>query len=287
MIDKKNQILIYFNIYLINNQGSVQSTFSNTNGYYAFIKINNSQNNLVYNFKTNPNLQINSTIDYVDNCLVVSKLTVSKFKYHKLLNEPNNASNQYILNGSITSVISTEILNDISILLIDELGNIVDKTRTNKNGKFKFHKLNLTEYILVLETKNNKIKIQLSDSYEDDNEITIFDGYKSILKNKIYFDYNSYEINEENNVELNKIIAEIIKINPIKINIYCYADPIGSSIFNFNLSKNRGQSIKTQLDLNGITNYTIIPMGSRNSKLKTKDIKLNQVNRRVEFELIR
>lgn len=271
-------------IYLINND-NIFSTSPNKLGYYAFIKILNPQNNLITNPRNTPKLNINSTIDYLDNCLFISKSDVSKFKYHKLLNSEQMNHSYFIFDGLVISKIKNEAINDLSVLLIDDVGNIVDQTKSDKNGYFKFHKLDLNNYYVVLEIKNNNLKIGLN-SLVDNNHLLINENKSSLLDDMVFFDYNSFKLTDSSIIALDKILKLIVLKQPIKIKLYCYSDPFGNQLYNMDLSKLRGLTIKKYLKTKGITNVSIMPMGAKNIKIKSQNKEINKINRRVEFEII-
>lgn len=78
----------------------------------------------------------------------------------------------------------------------------------------------------------------------------------------IYFDFNTYIINEESSFVLDDIIY-VLKDQPsLKVSIQSYTDNRGSADYNYNLSKKRAQSTANYLLKNGISKRRIKAIGN-------------------------
>ena len=112
---------------------------------------------------------------------------------------------------------------------------------------------------------------------------------QSFLLNNIYFDLDSYEINEVSE----RIIVEFseyLKVNSgLIISINGYTDDIGESIYNQKLSENRALSVYNSLIKNGIPSQRLEfkGYGEQNPKNNNLNEKERALNRRTEFYVIK
>jgi outer membrane protein OmpA-like peptidoglycan-associated protein len=274
-------------VFLIDKNGKVLNTTTNKNGYFAFVKIENTNYSLIIKPNTIPKLQLEPMLDLTDRCLFIPQSTVQKFKYHKIEKNTSDKIINFVLQGKIKSNIQTQAINDISMLLIDSDGNIVDKTNTNNTGHFTFHKLQLGDYYVVFETQNSNLKAEIV--YANDNSSIPNDvATKYFLNEKVYFDYKSVSLDDSAKINLTLVLKKLIESPLQKINIYTYADPFGSNTYNLKLTAQRAQTIKNYFIRYGISknNIKIIPRGEFKPLFISADKHANRLNRRAEFEII-
>jgi outer membrane protein OmpA-like peptidoglycan-associated protein len=107
-------------------------------------------------------------------------------------------------------------------------------------------------------------------------------GQTIALKN-IFFDYNNYDLKEESNNELNKLITFLKKNPNIKIQIHGYSDTVGHELYNLRLSKKRANEVRNHLVSNGIEGNKIRIQGFGEAKSKLGDSL--QASRYTEFEV--
>jgi outer membrane protein OmpA-like peptidoglycan-associated protein len=258
-------------IYLIDDQGHIIKTISDKDGHFAFTRINNLNYSII--------------IELYDSCLYVPKTTVAKFRYHRIEKKGNIKVPDYILYGKITAKTGTAPLKDISMLLIDHNGNIIDKTKTNEEGHFKFHRLQLDDHYVVFESQNPNLKAELR--FPVDNNQLVLNSNRHYINFKTYFEYNSVELSDSSQLILDQVYQEVKNSNKGKLYIYTYADPIGSRQYNINLSLQRANRIKKYLIQKGlaVSKITIYPKGSANLMIYSADKNVNRLNRRAEFEV--
>ncbi|WP_052429993.1 OmpA family protein [Sporocytophaga myxococcoides] len=111
----------------------------------------------------------------------------------------------------------------------------------------------------------------------------------SVLKPKVHFTYNSYQALTEYSTQKVMEVVKMMKEYPkMKIKICAYADPIGSSTYNQQLSEKRAQTIMNFMIKEGIEKdrLTIESLGEQKGVIQSNDKKENLVNRRVEFIVI-
>lgn len=104
---------------------------------------------------------------------------------------------------------------------------------------------------------------------------------------KVYFDFDKYEVKSESFDALNKIV-NILSENPAyKVLIEAHADYIGSNAYNNRLSARRGDAVKNYLILNGInqSRLTTQAYGKTRPAASNSTAQGRALNRRVEFTI--
>lgn len=112
-------------------------------------------------------------------------------------------------------------------------------------------------------------------------------GATTVLKN-IFFETNSFALEDKSKVELNKLIEFMTKNPTLKIEIGGHTDDVGTDFDNQKLSENRAKSVNDYLVANGITAARLSYKGYG----ETKPIAPNNtsdgraLNRRTEFKVV-
>ena len=111
-------------------------------------------------------------------------------------------------------------------------------------------------------------------------------GQTIALKN-IFFDYNNYDLKEESNNELGKLITFLQKNPNMRIQINGYSDTVGNELYNLRLSKKRANEVRNHLVANGVVGSRIRIQGFGETKSKSADTSLRstQASRHTEFEV--
>ncbi len=107
------------------------------------------------------------------------------------------------------------------------------------------------------------------------------------MLNKVYFDFDKYEVKSESFEALNKIV-NILSENPsYKVLIEAHADNIGSNAYNNSLSARRGDAVKNYLISNGIneSRLTTQAYGKTRPAASNSTAQGRALNRRVEFTI--
>lgn len=139
-----------------------------------------------------------------------------------------------------------------------------------------------TKYLQVLDT--NKVLID-----------TIFlekvscSHCNSLQVRNLLFDLNKYELRLESKTELKKLNLILTHNCNIKIYLIGYSDSDGSKNYNLKLSLKRANAARNYLIKNGISSKRLFIKGYGETKpLVPNDTReKKQINRRVEFELIK
>ncbi|MFT4523950.1 MAG: WD40 repeat protein/outer membrane protein OmpA-like peptidoglycan-associated protein [Bacteroidia bacterium] len=118
-------------------------------------------------------------------------------------------------------------------------------------------------------------------------------GDKIILE-RIYFDFDRYNIRDESIVELNKLLVFMDNYPKVKVEISGHTDARGSDEYNMKLSRNRAKSVVGWLKKKNVSSKRVVPMGYG----ETKHIAPNenpdgsdnpegrQMNRRIELTIV-
>ena len=187
-----------------------------------------------------------------------------------------------------------QMINDIEIEIKNLKTQEIKKIKVNK-GNYAAS-LTLSQYDDVLITIKKKGYAFNSQyiSYDDtafhspkklDFEIKDIEEGESFVLDNIYFDLDSYSINEITK----KIVfefAEYLKLNSgLIISIDGYTDDIGEIDYNLKLSENRALAVYNELIKNGIPASRLSYKGYGESKPKNANLNEEQrkINRRTEF----
>ena len=104
------------------------------------------------------------------------------------------------------------------------------------------------------------------------------------LDSGVLFDVNKYNIREDANEVLMKLIAVLKKAKVEKFEIYGHTDSDDTDEYNQVLSENRANSVKDFLIKNGITaNITTTGFGEKKPIATNSTKEGKQLNRRVEI----
>ena len=200
----------------------------------------------------------------------------------------------YIYNNTDNSAIP-----DVTILLSDGQ-NHYETTQSDKNGFFIFSNLIAhNEYIVTVYKEGflgdvRFIKADLS-SYEKKEIETDFNfslirvSSDEINIKNIYYDFGKWNLTEESEIELNKLVY-IMQINPeIKIQINSHTDIRGDEKFNQELSDYRARSVVDFLIKNGINQERLSWKGwgeTRPILANAQTDEEHQLNRRTTFRIL-
>lgn len=119
-------------------------------------------------------------------------------------------------------------------------------------GSYKVLIPNKSDYSFYVESTGylfRSLKVNDIDGvqHEQDFNLEAIEAGKSISLNNIYFDFDSYELDEKSKREIEKI-AEFLKNNPnVKIEIAGFTDNVGSKTYNMNLSERRAKAVYDKL----------------------------------------
>ena len=208
--------------------------------------------------------------------------------------------------GTVRDRISNEILVGATVKIIDEQNQEVSSTITNDKG----------EYSLALDCNKGNFVRALMEGYVPSEEYLpksygkpqIVDFYlerdivsggfgddlaKLLQLSTIYFDLNKYNIRQDAEIEIQKVIAAMEKYPSLKIKVNSHTDSQGNDAYNLWLSKKRAESTIAYMIQKGIAPERLDSEGFGEEKLLNRcgngvrcSKEEHQLNRRSEFIIL-
>lgn len=202
--------------------------------------------------------------------------------------QPSPADSLFTLSGKVRQFVDSlrqPYDNSVMVLIIDTCGT-ERKTRTNKEGEFKFEKLDDQTYT-IRASKDDYFTKSLDVAVSPPDVVQIIDE-KNILEN-IEYEFDSYALNANARFQLDKIVA-VMKAKPsYNIELKSYTDERGPEAYNLQLSRKRATSVKSYLISKGISSSRIKSTGYGEMNPVVKNAKTaaqHRLNRRTEFKWI-
>ncbi|CAM1355907.1 MULTISPECIES: OmpA family protein [Tenacibaculum] len=169
------------------------------------------------------------------------------------------------INGIVSDSRTGDPIDKVTVRLINEKGEPVSKQITNLDGSYSFDKIDCEKNFIVVASK---------DDYKvTEKETATLDVNKKVLKtdlqleslivedqiviNPIYFNFNLFNIREDAEYELEKIVT-VMKNHPdMIIKIESHTDSRGTKEYNRILSDNRAKSTRDYIISRGISSNRI------------------------------
>ena len=131
---------------------------------------------------------------------------------------------------------------------------------------------------------------------EDQFDLNDFIKEKDVLKinaHSIYFDNDRFDIRDEAELELQKVLSILVKYPKIKVELQSHTDSKASDDYNLKLSEDRSKSVIHWMLKKGVDSARIIGKGYGETRLVNhckNDVKCteteHQLNRRTEFVVL-
>jgi outer membrane protein OmpA-like peptidoglycan-associated protein/tetratricopeptide (TPR) repeat protein len=136
----------------------------------------------------------------------------------------------------------------LSKVQTDEEGNYLITLPVGKDYAF-----NVARKGYLFYSDNYSLKGKAPDStYQKDIPLQPIEVSAAVVLRNIFFDFNKYELKEESQVELDRVV-ELLTENPtVKIQIEGHTDNIGGAADNLKLSENRAKAVVNYLKGKGI-----------------------------------
>ncbi|WP_405413594.1 OmpA family protein [Maribacter sp. Asnod1-A12] len=210
------------------------------------------------------------------------------------------------VSGTVRDKISNEVLVGATVKVIDENNEELLSVITDSDGSYNLeldcNKGNFVralmegyvpfeEYIGVSDGKPKIIDFYL----ERDNITAGFgdDLAKLLQLSTIYFDFDKYNIREDSEVEIEKVIAAMEKYPSLRIKVNAHTDSRGTDTYNLWLSNKRAESTVNYMIKKGISKDRLISEGFGETKLLNEcsdgvkcSASKHDVNRRSEFIIL-
>ena len=249
------------------------------------------------------------------NYLVISERENYRTDTIKLLAEDIRASgdtmslkiameNEISIVGRITNEVTGNWIENNLVVLIDLSKGDTLRTTTDKDGNYKFAKLQKDRrYRIVAESAMCDSKSIDTSTAEINGSTTIrlniglFCLSENTVLNNIYYDLNQSNIRKDAAVELDKLVKLLKKYPTIRIELSSYTDCRASISYNMALSKRRATSAVQYLEQAGISRRRLVAVGYGESRpvnqCECEGQKAvpcteaeHQLNRRTEVKLI-
>jgi outer membrane protein OmpA-like peptidoglycan-associated protein len=191
---------------------------------------------------------------------------------------------QYLVEGEVRDVKTTELLPGATVKLFDDKGNLLEEVLVGKDGTFDFNTEPNKKYKIMAfkdfyipaeaefdTSQKGKVYIDLQmkvQSYYDAEDIINkqADGTVLIELENIYFDLNKWDIKPQAAQVLNVLLGILKKYPYMEIEIGAHTDSRASDMYNLRLSNKRAASALEYLVKNGIDRKRLRSIGYGETK---------------------
>ncbi|WP_264520682.1 OmpA family protein [Flavobacterium sp. N1994] len=191
---------------------------------------------------------------------------------------------QYLVEGEVRDVKTTELLPGATVKLFDDKGNLLEEVLVGKDGTFDFNTEPNRKYKIMAfkdfyipaeaefdTSQKGKVYIDLQmkvQSYYDAEDIINkqADGTVLIELENIYFDLNKWDIKPQAAQVLNVLLGILKKYPYMEIEIGAHTDSRASDVYNLRLSNKRAASALEYLVKNGIDRKRLRSIGYGETK---------------------
>jgi len=279
------QVSLYQNN-ILKETKNVNSEFSfdlECNKSYKIVAEKENFNNAEVEFQTNKNNAIETSKTLLLNP-IECKQVINGIVLDKETNKP--------ISNALVTIFKNNLL--IETLNLNSNANFNYKLDCNSHYKFIATLKNYEENITKINTSkiNNRI-LNKTLLLKPKTEFITIRNQKMIKTKPIYFDLDKDEIRLDAAIELEKVIAILIKYPKIKLEIKSHTDSRAPDSYNLSLSEKRATSTINYITSKGISSDRLIGKGYGETQLINKcsnGVKCSQaeheLNRRTEFVII-
>lgn len=210
------------------------------------------------------------------------------------------------ITGTIRDKISNEVLVGATVKVIDENNEELMSTITDSDGNYRlsvdckkgnFVRASIQGYVPSEEYLGKSDgKAKIIDFYLERDTITAGFGddlAKLLQLSTIYFDFDKYNIRQDSEVEVEKVIAAMEKYSSLRIKVNAHTDSRGKDAYNLWLSQKRAEATVNYMVSKGISADRLEGEGFGETKLMNKcsnGVKCtpeeHELNRRSEFIIL-
>lgn len=218
----------------------------------------------------------------------------------------------YMVEGKVTDKKTGKLLPGSLVTLMDENNNVIADTIVKEDATYRFM-LDPNKKYMVRGTRKLYIPYDVNFStdsegkishdilldlelYSDkeNNIVASTDGTTQVKINKIYFDFDKWDIRPDAAKELDVLVAVMKKYPEMEIEVSAHTDARGSSDYNLELSHKRAKSTVDYLVSQGIDAKRLKSIGYGEMQPLNKCVRGGMcteeeydVNRRCEFTLLK
>jgi outer membrane protein OmpA-like peptidoglycan-associated protein len=205
--------------------------------------------------------------------------------------------------GKVINTKTQKQLGDVVVKMVDEAGNM--RTFNSADGLFQFGMARNHTYVITgdkpkfasTRAQVSTEGIKRSDPDQTVNVVVYMDSLTMDMNfhvTNVYYDYDKSDLRPESIASLDSLVA-FMKDNPsLSVEIYSFADAMGTDNYNKALSLRRAQSVRTYLVSQGVTEGRMIAkafgerMPAAPNAMGNKDYPQGrQLNRRTEFRIVK
>lgn len=298
-------------INLLNDKGEVvQSTTTNAFGSFVFMNISPDQNFTVMLDESDPKTASKKIYFTNKSGKEIAMSKEGKFKFHILASDTNTLSLLTVEDAQLMIDLKGILfadkegksrLSNSNISLVDEKGNVMDSSKTDDRGNFKFVNLASDKNYLVrlkeddpalaskevfladargrvvatLKSANGKFFRFSFLPMEDQALVNIYfdDPWLQVSKanyearqdtsiiENVYYDYQKWHLLPQANITLDKVVKAMKANKRMTLEIVANTDARGSEAYNLKLSQKRAQSAVNYLVAKGISKNRLTAIG--------------------------
>lgn len=201
----------------------------------------------------------------------------------------NKFAESVSVKGKILDQETMEGVPDLDNVLTDEQGNVLKKSKTNKQGGFRYDNLDKERNYMVLLDENNPKLTNKSNYIVSDLQIQGTKGKpsKNLFEN-IYFDFDKADLRPEAAKVLDELVEYCKSYPHVQVELKANTDNYGTNQYNVELSEKRGDAAIEYMTSKGVDRSTLLVAANG----ETKPIAENtnemgrQLNRRIEFYIL-
>lgn len=187
-----------------------------------------------------------------------------------------------VLTALVADSIAHSPLSDVRVILMDQYGQLLKISQTNEEGRVRFTGVEGGNYLLRLDRSLSSLKhAKLSDIRIEQPK-----AHTALRLENIYFDFDHYRLRPEARLALDQLAEYLLKTPGAQLELFAFADDVGTTEYNLKLSQKRGEAVAQYLLKKGVdqTSMAIVAKGKQDSKELDMEWQ-RQYNRRVEFNL--
>lgn len=196
---------------------------------------------------------------------------------------PVSGGSGSIITATVSDSTTHEPLPDVRVILMDEYGQLLKITHANDEGRVRFTGLGDGVYMV---RADRSVPAQ---RFANVSNITVSKpevvANTSRLEN-IYFDFDHYKLRSEAKRALDQLADYLVRTPNAQLELFAFADDVGTTEYNLKLSQKRGESVATYLRSKGVdqTSIAVIAKGKQ-SVQEANAVLQRQYNRRVELNM--
>lgn len=301
---------------LMNDKGEVvQSTTTNAFGSFVFMNIPPDQNFTVALDDNDPKLASKKIFFTNKSGKEISMSKDGKFRFEILASDANTLSLLAVEDAQLTIDLKGALyadkegkkrLKNSNISLVDEKGNVIDSSKTDESGNFRFVNLASDKNYLVrlnesdpslnakdvfLANAQGKVVATLKSAsgqffrysflpVEEQSLVSIsfddpwlqvakanYEAYKDTsIIENVYYDYQKWNLLPQANIALDKVVKAMKANKEMTLEIVANTDSRGSEEYNLKLSQKRAEAVVNYIASKGISRKRLTAIGMGETK---------------------